>query len=325
MTLLSVYLAKYANDSKTSTGFYDFGILLMRIVTRPDFDGIVCAVLLREALDIKEPVKWVEPNIVQKGLAEIRKGDIIANLPYQDNCTLWFDHHYTNRIYRSFSGVFRIAPSAAGLIYEHYKDRLKRDYSELVDATDKIDSADLTLDQVLNPEKYGYVLLSMTIFNGDHACESYWNKLVALIGKYDIQKVLDDPDVKQCCEEVIRQNKEYAVILEENTRLEKNVSITDLRHLSKPPAGNRFLVYSLFPDSYVNIRIRLEGDNRQKITVNLGHSIFNDGCNVNVGLLLADYGGGGHRGAASARFHISKADEYIPQIIAALKENKCNE
>ena len=208
----------------------------MRIVTRPDFDGIVCAVLLREALNIREPVKWVEPNAMQKGRVKIHKGDIIANLPYQDNCTLWFDHHYTNRIYRSFRGVFRIAPSAAGLIYEHFKDRLKRDYRDLVAATDKIDSANLTLDQVLNPEKHGYVLLSMTIFNGDHAGEPYWNKLVELIGKYDIQEVLDDPDVNQRCEEVIRQNKEYAVILEENTRLEKNVSITDFRHLPSTPA-----------------------------------------------------------------------------------------
>jgi oligoribonuclease NrnB/cAMP/cGMP phosphodiesterase (DHH superfamily) len=297
----------------------------MRIVTRPDFDGIVCAVLLREALNIREPVKWVEPNAVQKGLVEIRKGDIIANLPYRDNCTLWFDHHYTNRIYRSFPGVFRIAPSAAGLVFEYYKDRLKRDYSELVDATDKIDSADLTLDQVLNPGKYGYVLLSMTVFNGDHACEPYWNKLVGLIGSCDIDQVLADPDVKQRCEEVTRQNKNYKVLLEENTRLEKNVSITDFRHLSNIPAGNRFLVYCLFPDSYVNMRIRIEEENGEKITVNLGHSIFNPGCRVNVGLLLADYGGGGHRGAASARFHISKADEYIPQIIEALKENKCNE
>lgn len=297
----------------------------MRIVTRPDFDGIVCAVLLREALNIREPVKWVEPNTLQRGLVEIHKGDIIANLPYQDNCTLWFDHHYTNRIYRSFRGVFRIAPSAAGLIYEYYKDQIRRDFSELVAAADKIDSADLTLDQVIQPEKYGYVLLSMTVFNGDHACELYWNKLVALIGKYDIQKVLDEPDVKQRCEDVIRQNKQYTVFLEENTRLERNVSITDFRHFSKTPAGNRFLVYSLFPDSYVNMRIRLEEENGEMVTVNLGHSIFNSGCHVNVGLLLADYGGGGHRGAASTRFPISKADEYIPQIIEALKKNDCNE
>jgi len=297
----------------------------MRIVTRPDFDGIVCAVLLRDALNIKRPVKWVEPNIVQRGLADIRPGDIIANLPYQDNCSFWFDHHYTNQIDRSFNGVFRIAPSAAGLIYEYYQDRFSRDYSELVDATDKIDSADLTLDQVLNPENYGYVLLSMTVFNGEHGGEIYWNKLVSIIGENDIQQVLEDPDVKQRCKAVIRQNKQYKVFLEENTRLEKHVSITDFSHFAQTPVGNRFLVYSLFPESYVNMKIRLEMEDSDILAVNLGHSIFNAGCRVNVGLLLADYGGGGHRGAASTRFHKSKADEYIPQIIEALKQNKSNE
>jgi len=297
----------------------------MRIVTRPDFDGIVCAVLLRDALKIRGPVKWVEPSVLQSGQVEIHKGDIIANLPYQDNCALWFDHHYTNRIYRSFRGVFRIAPSAAGLIYEYYNGHFKRDYSELVDATDKIDSADLTLDQVLYPEKYGYVVLSMTIFSGDHASELYWNKLVALLGVYDIDKVLDDPEVKQRCEAVIRQNKQYAVLLEENTRLEKNVSITDFRHLPKTPVGNRFLVYSLFPDSYVHIKIHLDEENGEMVTVNVGHSIFNSGCKVNVGLLLAEYGGGGHPGAASARFPISKSDEHITQIIDALQKNESNE
>ncbi len=297
----------------------------MRIVTRPDFDGIVCAVLLSDVLSIQEPVKWVEPNELQRGLVEIRKGDIIANLPYDDRCTLWFDHHYTNRIYRSHRGVFQIAPSAAGLIYDHYKGSFKRDYSELVGATDKIDSADLTLDQVLHPEKYEYVLLSMTVFDGDHSCEIYWVRLVDLLGKYDIQQVMDDPDVKQRCEEVLKQNIQYTVYLKENTRLEKNVSITDFRNLSKTPVGNRFLVYSLFPESYVNVRIRYEDKNRETVAVSVGHSIFNPGCKVNAGLLLSDFDGGGHRGAASCRFHKSKAEEIIPQIIEALQKNECNE
>ena len=138
----------------------------MRIITRPDFDGVVCAALLYNALDIEGPVKWAEPSDLQRGLVEIREGDVIANLPYDDRCALWFDHHYTNRIDRPFNGEFRIAPSAAGIIFAHYKDRFVRDYSELVTATDKIDSADLTLDEVLNPEKYGYVLLSMTMSDG---------------------------------------------------------------------------------------------------------------------------------------------------------------
>ena len=297
----------------------------MRIVTRPDFDGIVCAVLLCEVLNIQEPVKWVEPNELQRGLVEIRRGDILANLPYDDRCTLWFDHHYTNQPQRSYRGVFQIAPSAAGLIWAHYKGRFKRDYSELVAATDKIDSADLTRDQVLHPEKYDYVLLSMTISGGDSSDEFYWNKLVDLLGEYDIQQVLADSEVSRRCDEVIQQNKRYTNYLKENTRLEKSVAVTDFRRLSKVPAGNRFLVYSLFPEAYVNVRIRYEDENREIVAVSVGHSIFNAACNVNAGLLLAEFGGGGHRGAASTRIPKRKAQEYIPRIIAALQKNESNE
>jgi nanoRNase/pAp phosphatase (c-di-AMP/oligoRNAs hydrolase) len=297
----------------------------MRIVTRPDFDGIVCAVLLREAMDITAPVEWVEPNALQRGMVDIRKGDIIANLPYDDGCSFWFDHHYTNRIYRSFNGVFKIAPSAAGIIFDHYKDRFKRDYSELVTATDKIDAAELSLDEVLHPEKHGYVLLSMTVVNGGESDEPYWNRLIDLLRQYDLQRVLDDPQVKERCEQVIEQNDQYAIYLKNNTRLEKQVSITDFRNLENIPGGNRFLVYSLFPDSVVNLRIRHEKNNKDMTAVNIGHSIFNRHCNVNAGLLLADFGGGGHRGAASTRFESSQADVYLPQIIAALQKNENNE
>jgi len=297
----------------------------MRIVTRPDFDGIVCAVLLHEAMDIREPVKWVEPNAVQRGMVEIRKGDIIANLPYDDRCSFWFDHHYTNRTYRSFEGVFKIAPSAAGIIFSRYKDRFKRDYSELVTATDKIDAAELSLDEVLHPEKHGYIMLSMTVVNSGEPDELYWNKLIDLFRKYDLQRVLDESEVKARCRQVIEQNEKYAIYLKENTRLDKHVSITDFRNLENVPAGNRFLVYSLFPASVVNIRIRYETKNKEMTAVNIGHSIFNRRCNVNAGLLLADFRGGGHRGAASTRFESSKADTYLPQIIDALQKNENNE
>ena len=297
----------------------------MRIVTRPDFDGVVCAVLLIDALGIKEPVKWVEPSALQRGQVEIRKGDIIANLPYDDKCTLWFDHHYTNEIDHPFKGVFKIAPSAAGIIFEHYQDRFKRDYSELVTATDKIDSADLTLDEVCQPEKYGYVLLSMTVFEGDYPNEFYWNRLVNLFGEHDFERILKDPEVKRRCQDVVNQNEQYAVQLKANTRLEKQVAITDFRHLEKTPTGNRFLVYALFPESFVHVRIRREDQNKDMIAVSVGHSIFNPHCNVNAGQLLADFKGGGHYGAAGARFHARKAEEFIPLIIDALLKHENNE
>jgi oligoribonuclease NrnB/cAMP/cGMP phosphodiesterase (DHH superfamily) len=297
----------------------------MRIVTRPDFDGVVCAVLLIDALGIKEPVKWAEPSALQRGQVEIRKGDIIANLPYDDKCTLWFDHHYTNQVDHPFKGAFKIAPSAAGIIFGHYQDRFKRDYSELVTATDKIDSADLSLDEVCHPEKYGYVLLSMTVFDGDYPNEFYWNRLVNLIGEHDLGQILKDPEVKRRCQDVVNQNEQYAGQLKANTRLEKHVAITDFRHLEKTPIGNRFLVYALFPESFVHVRIRREDQNKDMIAVSVGHSIFNPHCNVNAGQLLADFKGGGHYGAAGARFHASKAEEFIPLIIDALLKNENNE
>ena len=297
----------------------------MRIVTRPDFDGIVCAVLLYEAMDIRQAVRWVEPNALQRGMVEIRKGDIIANLPYDDRCSFWFDHHYTNRIYRSFRGVFKIAPSAAGIIFDHFKDRFKRDYSELVTATDKIDAAELSLDEVLHPERHGYVLLSMTVVNGGEPDEPYWSKLIDLLRSKDIQSVLDDPEVKERCRRVIEENEKYSVYLKKYTRTDKHVSISDFRNLENIPAGNRFLVYSLFPDSFVNMRIRYEKSDKEMTAVSIGHSIFNRQCNVNAGLLLADFEGGGHRGAASTRFRSSKADDYLPRIIEALQKNENNE
>jgi len=294
----------------------------MRIVTRPDFDGVVCAVLLYEAEKIKEPVKWVQPNDMQKGLVDVHEGDIIANLPYNKRCTLWFDHHYTNRTDKPFKGAFKIAPSAASVIYEYYKYRFQRDYSELIRETDKIDSADLSLDEVLHPEKYSYVLLSMTISNQEEPDEPYWNRLVDLLRKLEIDKVLDDPEVKEQCKAVIKQNRQYKGILIKNTRLKEHVSITDFRSFDKTPIGNRFLVYSLFPEVVVSVKIHYENDSKEKVSVSVGHNIFNQNCNVNVGLMLSRFEGGGHRSAGSCTFHASKSDIYIPEILDILLKNE---
>ena len=297
----------------------------MRIVTRPDFDGVVCAVLLYDVLDITEPIKWVEPNDLQKGRAEIRNDDVIANLPYDPNCALWFDHHYTNRITTPFEGAFKIAPSAAGIIYEYYKGQFKNDYGALVEAADKIDSADLTLDEVLHPEKYSYIMLSMTISNGDKSDEAYWNLLVELLGKLDIQQVLENPEIYKHCQSMLVQDEIYIAYLKENTKLIEHVAVTDFRPFKKPPVGNRFLVYSLFPDSYVNVKIRYEDKTKKRVVLNVGHSIFNPECNVNVGLMLAEFEGGGHPGAGSTRFQASKAEDYIPKILDILLKNENNE
>jgi hypothetical protein len=297
----------------------------MRIVTRPDFDGVVCATLLIDALDIDEPILWVEPNAVQKGHVEIGPEDVVANLPYPSGCALWFDHHYTNRHNQSFEGVFEIAPSAAGLIYKYYQNRFSRDYSGLVAATDRIDAADLTEDEVLHPEKYDFVLLSMTVTDGADSDESYWNHLVDLLGRKPVADIMEDPLVKERCGRACQLNANYVDYLQAFTRVEAHVAVTDFRTLPNAPVGNRFLVYSLFPETAVNMRICNITPPGDIIAVSVGHSIFNPNCRVNAGLLLSEFEGGGHRGAASCRFAAHKADDYIPRILDILLKNEDNE
>ena len=297
----------------------------MRILTRPDFDGVVCAALLYEAEDITEPVKWVEPNDMQRGLVDVQQGDIIANLPYDHRCTLWFDHHHTNKIDTPFEGAFKIAPSAAGVIFNHYKGRFRHDYTELIKKADKIDSADLSLDEVLHPEKYGVVLLSMTVLGRDEYDERYWNRLVHLLRKSKINEVLKDFEVKARCDAVVEKNKIYKEILKKHTILNGHVSITDFRTFDKVPTGNRFLVYSMFPKAVVSVKIRYDDEDKKRVAVSVGHSIFNRNCKVNVGVMLSSFEGGGHRAAASCRFAADKADDYIPKIIHFLLKNEDNE
>lgn len=297
----------------------------MRIVTRPDFDGVVCAVLLVDLFGDKTPVVWVEPSDLLSGRIIIRPGDVIANLPYRENCQLWFDHHYTNRIDTPFRGVYDLTPSAARLIFRHYFGQFHRDFSDLVAAADKIDSADLTMEEVLNPENHPYILLSMTISNGETADVKYWNRIVDRLRQAEIQAVIADAEISRRCRAVLRENEHYTRCLQEHTRLVDNVSITDFRSLDRVPAGNRFLVYSLFPDSVVNLRLQYEDETRKTVVAHAGHSIFNPNCRVNLGLMLTEFGGGGHRGAAAGRFPSAEANQYIAKIIETLVKNEDNE
>ncbi|MFH1977282.1 MAG: exopolyphosphatase [Pseudomonadota bacterium] len=297
----------------------------MRIVARPDFDGIVCAVLISEAEKITETIKWVEPHEIQNRLIEIKGGDIIANLPFDNRCSIWFDHHDSNRIGSNFSGSFKIAPSAAGVVFSYYEGKIKRNYTQLVKETDKIDSACLTMDEVLHPEAYPYILLSMTVSNRGFTEEPYWNRLVGLLMKNDITDVISDLEVKERCRAVVEENRVYKSVLIENTVSNKHVSITDLRSYENAPEGNRFLVYTLFSEAVASVSIRYDDPGRQSISVSVGHNMFNPKCKVNVGKMLSKFGGGGHKGAGACRFLASKAGEYIPQIISTLIENRPEE
>ena len=294
----------------------------MRIVTRPDFDGIVCAVLILEAENASPSVKWVSPGDMQKGHINIRQGDIIANLPYHPNCSLWFDHHFSNRMRRKIPGLFEIAPSAAGLVFKYYQDKFQKDFTELVTETDKIDSANLSLDEILTPEKYPYVLLSMTLQDHNPLEEPYWNRVIDLLRQKEIAAILADSEVQKRAKTVIHENISYQALLEKHTRLEEQVVISDFRDLDNLPYGNRFLVYSMFPEAVVSVKIGYEDHRKEKVVVKVGRSILNKNCRVNVGQMLSYFEGGGHKGAGACSFPVEKTEEYLPKIIDILKENE---
>ena len=292
----------------------------MRVVTRPDFDGVVCAALLMDALQIDASILWVQPSDMQHRRVEIQEGDVIANLPYHENCSLWFDHHYSNQPEGPVNGAFEIAPSAAGVVYAYYRDRLTRDYAELIRQTDRIDSADLTVDEILRPEKLPYVLLPMTISNRDPSEAMYWDHLVALLRTRSLDRIMEDEMVKSRCRQVVADNAAYKKALMAYTKMVEHVSITDFRDLDPAPNGNRFLVYSLFPDCTVNVKILY--DKNRLATIKVGHSILNRGCQVNVGKMLSAFEGGGHPGAGACRFSEEKASDYLARILEILLRNK---
>lgn len=286
-----------------------------QIITRPDFDGIVCAVLLKEVLGRQVPVKWVQPNQMQKGLVEVGPKDVVANLPLPKPCALWFDHHVSNQVDFPFEGTYRIAPSAAGLVFEFFRDRIDARYEELVQQADKIDAAQLNPDEIVHPEKYPYILISMTIYGRKFEDLAYCDHLVELFRCCPVGLVMVEPQVRRRCEQVMALNQKYEILLKRHTTVKGRVSITDFRDMGSVPDGNRFLVYSLFPETTVNVKIFDEND---FVAVKLGHSIINSGCRVNLGKLLMQYGGGGHRGAGASRIERSLADRYIQEIIEIL-------
>jgi hypothetical protein len=134
--------------------------------------------------------------------------------------------------------------------------------------------------------------------------------------------VMADPDVKTRCEEVIRQNRDFEKYLKTWTRVTGPVSVTDFRSLDPVPSGNRFLVYCLFPDTLASVKIRYRDVEKTQVLVSIGHNIFNRGCRVNAGHLLARYGGGGHEGAGGCTLDADGAQKKIDEMLTVLKANE---
>ncbi len=303
----------------------------MRLVTRSDFDGLACAMMLRE-LDLIDDIKFVHPKDVQDGKVELSKNDITTNLPYDPRVALAFDHHESevDRLKALETGGKLIidpeARSAARVVYDYYggKAKFQRISDDLMEAVDKGDSADFTMDEILHPK--GWVLLHylMDPRTGLGRFRNFrisnYDLMMVLIDycmNHNIDEILEMPDVKERVELYFEQADLFEAQLRRIARIEGKVVVLDLREEEIIHAGNRFMIYALYPETQISVHVAW-GFRKQNTAVMIGKSIVNKGSQADIGELCLKYGGGGHRNAGTCQLDNDVVDQELPNIIAAL-------
>ena len=299
----------------------------MRLLTRSDFDGLGCAVLLNE-VGIIDEIKFVHPKDVQDGMVEVTADDLLANIPYVPGCGLWFDHHSSEaerRAFGAFAGASDpAAPSAARVVYDYYNDGKRfrdKHFEELVAAVDKADSAAFTADEIQNPT--GWVLLSfiMDPRTGlgryhDYRISNY-QLMMDMIGycrTRHIDEILAQEDVQERVQRYFEQDRLFREMVTAHTTIRGNVIVLDLRDQEEIFTGNRFLLYSLYPAQNISIQV-IWGLRRQNVVMTCGHSIINKTSKTDVCSLMLRYGGGGHHRVGTCQVPTPKADTILEELV----------
>lgn len=298
----------------------------MRLITRGDLDGLTCSVLITSVEKI-ERIELTHPQELTAGRFEVRPGDVIANLPYHPNAALWFDHHELTdsnlQPPERFEGRYGIAPSAARLVHDYYEERKGRGYfakhAELMEGTDRLDAANLTREDVLNPERV--ILLGFTIDSRSSLgnFRDYFLFLGMALRSMTLDEVLASPHVVERVQKMRADDALFRKALQENSRVEGNVVVTDFRGLDAIPSGNRFLVYTLFPECNVSVRLQW-GPGRQAVMATVGHNIFDRSSWSDIGHTMALFGGGGHRGAGSCPLPVGDGDATLRRLLHELQK-----
>jgi nanoRNase/pAp phosphatase (c-di-AMP/oligoRNAs hydrolase) len=305
-----------------------------RLVTRSDFDGLVCAMILKE-LDLIDDIKFVHPKDVQDGKVDIKATDITTNLPFDKRVGIAFDHHeseLTRLVGVDYKDRYIIDPyakSAARVVYDYYggAEKLPRISEELMEAVDKGDSADFTLEEILDPK--GWVLMNflMDARTGLGRFREFrisnYNLMMKLIDQcldHGVDEVLQDPDVQERVELYFEQQERFKEQVSRLARVEGRVVVLDLRNEETIYAGNRFMVYAMYPQTQISVHVAW-GFRKQNTAVMIGKSILDKRSEANIGELCLSYGGGGHKNAGTCQIDNDKVDAALPDIIAALNKD----
>jgi nanoRNase/pAp phosphatase (c-di-AMP/oligoRNAs hydrolase) len=300
-----------------------------RLVTRSDFDGLVCAVLLKE-LDLIDEIKFVHPKDMQDGLVKVTDRDITTNLPYVEGCHLAFDHHLSETVRvgkRDNHIIDPDAPSAARVIYDHYGGKLQflTIPDDMILAVDQGDSAQYEMDDILKPKAWSLLNFLMDARTGLGRFKSFrvsnYQLMMDLIDHCrdkSIERILELPDVKERADLYFQHEQAFKDQIKRCGKQHGKVVVLDLRKEDPIYPGNRFMIYALFPDSNVSIHV-MWGVQKQNTVLAIGKSIFNRTSKTDIGPLCLKYGGGGHAGAGTCQIANDKADQILKEVVGQIQ------
>ena len=299
-----------------------------RLITRSDFDGLVCAILLKE-VGIIQDIKFVHPKDMQDGKIEISDNDISTNLPYVDGVHLAFDHHLSETIRNEKRDNHIIdpdAPSAARVVYNYYggHERFPSAWDEMMAAVDKGDSAQFSREEILKPN--GWVLLNF-LMDARTGLGRFRNfrisnyqlmmELIDLCKDHEIDEVMNNEDIKERIELYFEHEALAIEQIKRCSTVHNNLVVLDLRNEETIYAVNRFMIYALFPQANLSIHV-MWGLKQQNTVFAIGKSILNRSSKTNVGELCLSYGGGGHSAAGTCQIENDKAEVTLQEIIGEI-------
>lgn len=303
-----------------------------RLVTRSDFDGLVCAVLLKH-LDMIDEITFVHPKDMQDGKIEITNRDITTNLPYVPEAHLCFDHHASELIrYPGQHQNYVIdadAPSAARVVFDHFGgfDEFPETWNDMMLAVDKADSAQYNRREVLEPRNWELLNFLMDSRTGLGRFREFrisnYNLMMDLIGyckDHSIEDIIKMPDVKERVDLYFEHEEKFKAQLSRCSTVHGNLIVLDLRHEPVIYAGNRFMIYALHPECDISIHV-LWGLKQQNTVFATGKSIFDRSCQTNIGELMLQYGGGGHHAAGTCQVSNDHAEETLNELIGIINED----
>lgn len=301
-----------------------------RLVTRSDFDGLVCAILLNE-IGLIDDIKFVHPKDMQDGKVVITERDITTNLPYVPGAHLVFDHHASETLRNTGERpknyiIYPGAPSAARVVYECYggKTRFPDSFDDMMIAVDKSDAAEFTIDEILNPR--GWVLLNYIMDSRtglgrfrEFRISNYqlMLDLINSVRNHSIDEVLALPDMVERIDLYRAHTDQAQQQIRRCTTVHGNLAVLDLRNEEPIWAVNRFMIYALFPQVNISIHV-MWGVRRQNTVLAAGKSITNRTSKTNIGELMLQYKGGGHDNAGTCQIDNDKADSVLQELIGRI-------